>query len=280
MAKIVFTNPLKFVDGTGFDIDNNEELRASERTRVTFNIGQDVSTDSNVIFNQLDITTNKFILDDSSLILFNNQITGSFTQTGTFIVSSDFTGSNNLTILGKLTAETIAAEVSESMTLFSSGSTIFGDTIDDTHQITGSVLISGSLTFNNFTIDEISNDTSLTDSSQTAFVTEHAAKTYLDTEVSDSGDLQTYLRKSFTHTGSFVNSNTARFSAETASAPTGFTGTSEEDFMFFTNGMLMEYDAIDIEQSGSTLLLKVNNNSIGYDLRVDDEFIGFGRFNS
>ena len=56
------------------------------------------------------------------------------------------------------------------------------------------VLISGSLTFNNFTIDEISNDTSLTDSSQTAFVTEHAAKTYLDTEVSDSGDLQTYLR--------------------------------------------------------------------------------------
>ena len=280
MAKLVFTKPLKFVDGTGFDIDNNEKLKAIERTTVTFRIGQNVSTDSDVTFNQLDITTNKFILDDSSLILFNNQITGSFTQTGTFIVSSNFTGSNNLTILGKLTAETIAAEVSESMTLFSSGSTIFGDTIDDTHQITGSVLISGSLTFNNFTIDEISNDTSLTDSSQTAFVTEHAAKTYLDTEVSDSSDIQSYLRKSFTHTGSFVSSNTASFSAETASAPTGFPSTSEDDFMFFTNGMLMEYDAINIEQSGSVFLLKVNNDSIGYDLTIKDEFVGFGRFNS
>ena len=63
MAKLVFTKPLKFVDGTGFDIDNNEELKAIERTTVTFRIGQNVSTDSDVTFNQLDITTNKFILE-------------------------------------------------------------------------------------------------------------------------------------------------------------------------------------------------------------------------
>ena len=50
--------------------------------------------------------------------------------------------------------------------------------------------------------------------------------------------------------------------------------------MFFTNGMLMEYDAINIQQSGSILLLKVNANSIGYQLQTNDEFVGFGKFNS
>ena len=280
MARIFFKEPLKFVDGTGVDVNPNTDLKGLERTTVTFNIDQDVGTSSNVIFNQVTSSTNTFIIDDSSLVLFDNQITGSFTQTGTFIVSGDFTGSKNLTILGKITAEAIYSELSESIMIFDSGSSIFGDDINDTHNITGSVLLSGSLVFNNFTIDEISDDTSLTDSSQTSLVTERAAKTYLDNEVSDSVDKQTYLRKSFTHTGTFVNSSTASFSAVTASSPNGFTATNEFDFMFFTNGLLMEYDAIEIEQSGSSLLLKVNNNSIGYDLRVDDEFIGFGKFNS
>ena len=280
MAKVLFKEPLKFLDGTGVDVNPNEDLNGSEKHRVTFNIGQDVNTDSDVRFNQLNITTNTFILDDSSMVLFENQITGSFTQTGTFIVSGDLTGSGNLTILGSITADEIFSEVSESITIFDSGSTIFGDSIDDTHNITGSVLVSGSLVFNNFTIDEISSDTSLTDSSQTSLVTENAAKTYLDNEVAGSVDKQTYLRKSFVHTGSFVNSTTASFTAITASAPTGFSNTTEEDFMFFTNGMLMEYDAINIQQSGSILLLKVNANSIGYQLQTNDEFVGFGKFNS
>ena len=156
MAKVLLKKPLKFLDGTGVDITPNEDLNGSEKHRVTFNIGQDVGTDSDVRFNQLNITTNTFILDDSSMVLFENQITGSFTQTGTFIVSGDLTGSGNLTILGSITADEIFSEVSESITIFDSGSTIFGDSIDDTHNITGSVLVSGSLVFNNFTIDEIS----------------------------------------------------------------------------------------------------------------------------
>ena len=50
--------------------------------------------------------------------------------------------------------------------------------------------------------------------------------------------------------------------------------------MFFNNGMLMEYGALDIEQSGSTLLLKVNQASIGYGLDNTDEIVAFGKFNS
>ena len=74
MAKVLFTKPLKFLDGTGVDVNPNEDLKGSEKHRVTFNIGQDVNTDSDVQFNQLNITTNTFILDDSSMVLFENQI--------------------------------------------------------------------------------------------------------------------------------------------------------------------------------------------------------------
>ena len=58
------------------------------------------------------------------------------------------------------------------------------------------------------------------------------------------------------------------------------TNTSEVDFMFFNNGMLMEYNAIEIQQAGSNLLLKVDNNSSGYDWESGDEIVAFGKFNS
>jgi hypothetical protein len=35
-----------------------------------------------------------------------------------------------------------------------------------------------------------------------------------------------------------------------------------------------------IEQSSSVLLLKVDNDSIGYDLEADDEILVWGKFNS
>jgi hypothetical protein len=66
----------------------------------------------------------------------------------------------------------------------------------------------------------------------------------------------------------------------TASAPTDLTATSENDFIFFINGQYMEHDAIQIQQAGSTLLLKVDNSAIGYDLEADDEILAVGKFNS
>ena len=48
----------------------------------------------------------------------------------------------------------------------------------------------------------------------------------------------------------------------------------------FINGQYMEHDAINIQQAGSSLLLKVNNDSIGYDLETDDEILAIGKFNS
>ena len=95
------------------------------------------------------------------------------------------------------------------------------------------------------------------------------------------GVIQRYLRKQFFKSStSILNSATASFTAVTASAPSGVTATDENDFLFFINGQYMEHDAIAVEQSGSSFLLKVDESSIGYSLESDDEVISVGKFNS
>ena len=277
MANIVLKDPIIFTAGTGFIINlSGTELFARQARTVTFAIGQVVSTTSDVKFNKL--TTNPVIIDNGTLRLDSNMISGSFTQTGNFKVSSNFTYDGDLSVGGKLTAEKIESELTQSVTIYESGSTLFGDTITDIHYVTGSLLSTGSLVLNASNgVKEISNDTSLADGSSTALVTENAVKNYID---DNADDFQSYSRKSFAHTGSFVSVSTASFTTVTASAPTGHTDTTVNDFMFFLNGMIMENDSLGIEQSGSTFLLKVNNNTVGYNLEGVDEIVGFGKFNS
>ena len=54
----------------------------------------------------------------------------------------------NLSVGGTLTAQEIHTEFTSASIMFSSGSTKFGDTIDDTHEVTGSMTMSGSVTVN------------------------------------------------------------------------------------------------------------------------------------
>ena len=276
MARFILRQPIRFVEGTGFTIDNgNEDIVLRDNTTVTFNIGQDVSTNQNVIFNV--VTSSLLDINDSTLRFTDSSISGSTSITANFVISNNLIAQQNITVAGQITAEEFLSDFSQSTTIFKSGSTQFGDTGDDVHGITGSLSISGSFTPNGFTITEISNDTSLTDGSSEAVITENALKTYLTTETED---FQNYLRKSFAHTGSFVNSATSSFTAVTASAPSGIATTTVEDFMFFNNGAFMETDALTIQQSGSKMFLLVNNDAIGYDLANSDEIVAFGKFNS
>ena len=99
-----------------------------------------------------------------------------------------------------------------------------------------------------------------------------------------------YLRKSYIKkassfltaatVGGVVGYATASFTAVTASAPTGITATSEDDFVFFINGQYMEHDALEIEQAGASFYLKVDVISIGYVLESDDEVLAHGKFNA
>ena len=276
MARFILRQPIRFVEGTGFTIDNgNEDITLRENTTVTFNIGQDVSTNQTVIFNT--VTSSLLDINDSTLRFTDSSISGSTSITADFVISNNLIAQQNIIVAGQITAEEFLSDFSQSTTIFKSGSTQFGDTGDDVHGITGSLSVSGSFGSDGFTITEISNDTALTDGSSEAVITENALKTYLTTETEA---FQAYLRKSFAHTGSFVNSSTSSFTAVTASAPSGIATTTVEDFMFFNNGAFMETDALTIQQSGSRMFLLVNTNSIGYDLTSSDEIVAFGKFNS
>ena len=267
--------PLTFNQGTGITLSNDGvEFDGSSRLDQTISIGQAVATTDSVTFAQ--VSASSLVLD--SVTYDGGSITGDINITGSVTTTGNFTVNGNATIAGTLTAQEYHTEFVSASIIFSSGSTRFGDTTDDTHHFTGSLLMTGSLALNNYSISEISNDTSLTDSSTTTLVTENAVKNYVD---DNSTTQQTYLRKQyFKTTSSITVPSTASFTAVTASAPSGMTATSENDFIFFINSQYMEHDALEIEQSGSVLLLKVDNDSIGYDLELDDEVLAIGKFNS
>jgi len=267
--------PLTFNQGTGITLSSDGvEFDGSSRVDQTISIGQAVATTDNVTFAQ--VSASSLVLDSTTYD--GGSITGDINITGSVTTTGNFNVNGNATIAGTLTAQEYHTEFVSASIIFASGSTIFGDTQDDTHHFTGSLLMTGSLALNAYSMTEISNDTSLTDSSATALVTENAVKTYVD---DNSVTQQTYLRKQyFKTTSSITVPATASFTAVTASAPSGMTATSENDFIFFINSQYMEHDALEIEQSGSVLLLKVDNDSIGYDLELDDEVLAIGKFNS
>ena len=272
----IFREPLVLTQGTGVTINlNNQLLQAKSRESVTISIGNDVSPTGNPVFLTLTPTNEQFQINE--YLIKPNALTGSISLLGS-LTSDSLTIGGDMTVLGTTTAQRITSQLSQSVTLFESGSTQFGNTSDDTHQFSGSFSSSGSITLGNHLVRNVSDDTSLTDGSSTDLITEKAVKAYLDTN--DDDTIPAYFRKCFAHTGSFVSSTTSSFTAVTASAPTGFTSTSEHDFVFFINGQLMEHDGVSVKQAGTSFLLHIDGDSIGYDLTNDDEVVAWGKFNS
>ena len=268
------------VNGESFT-SSSREIQGNIDETVTLNIGQAVETTSNVTFNNLSSSA-EVKIGDNSLLLGDGFISSSnsvVAHTGSVVITANVTAPS-MTLNGKLTAPDFEVSVTGSTTLFDSGSSRFGDTLDDTHVVSGSTGLSGSFGLNGTSVNEISNDITLAGTNASGLTTENAVKEYLNTTL-DSSTRLAYVRKSFVHTGSFTNSETSSFNAITASAPSGVTSTTEQDFMFFINGMLIENDALTIVQKTSTNLeLRLDTSGLGYELESDDEVIGFGKFNS
>ncbi len=268
--------PLIISQGTGVTVSNS----GIPFDGVTFlnqqvSIGQEVATNSNVQFNV--VSASNSILAGSTTFE-DTGVTGDFTVDGTLVVNSNLTVPGNATVGGTVIAEQFLASYNTSAAVFKSGSTQFGDSIDDESIMVGSVYQSGSISLNEYTINEFSSDTDLTDSSSVSLPTENALKTYVDSQ-GLYVDRQEYVRKNFSKKADSITNNTASFhSVFSASAPTEMTSTSESDFLFFNNGQIMEHDALTIQQSGSTFMLKVDPSSIGYNLESADEIIGNGKF--
>jgi len=275
---ISITNPFTLEQGTGITLSNNgSSFDGSTPLSQTISIGQDVSTDADVQFNTL--TANELNIGTGTTKFTDGGISGSVALTGSFITSQSATIIGDLTVTGSLTSDLFVQQITTRSVDFSTGSNEFGDTLDDKHEFTGSVDITGSFVLNGYSVNEISNDSTFNDQSSTALVTEEAIANFNVATLTT--DETTYLRKQFFKTSSgIISTNTASFTATTASAPSGVTATSINDFVFFVNGQYMEHDALAIRQTGSAFHLEVNTTSIGYELESDDEILAIGKFNS
>ena len=288
MSDFIFKvkKPLTIKSGTGVSLSESntpfteKDFDGSNSSNITISIGQSVGTTDSVQFNKVTLSPNTLLIGSGSaneMTFKDGQITGSDIQ-----FKNDLTITQNLNTTQLIVVQDIISGSASTFdsrvqtTTHNTGSTRWGESLTQKQFATGSFDITGSLSLNGYEMNEISNDTNLTDESPNAFVTENVAKTFLASIKPD----RDYLRKSFVHTGSFVDSSTTRFTAVTASAPSNLTSTTENDFMFFINGMLIENDALTIQQNLSNLDLSLDTNALGYTISSQDEIIGFGKFNS
>ncbi len=292
MSDIIFKlkNPLT-ISSSNFvittDGDNTFDTRDFDglfKSNVKFSLPQSVGTTDSVQFNQVTLSPNTLTVGTGSntLVLKDGSISGSspITFQNDLLVTQNATIIDGFTFTGTLATGSSTIATSSVVETNQSGSTIWGENLSQKQFFSSSLEVTGSVLLNrddSRAFDEISNDTSVSDESNTALVTERVVKTYLATLKPQ----RNYLRKSFVHTGSFVDSTNIKFVAITASAPFGMSSTSENDFMFFVNGMVIENDALTIVQNSSTnLSLTLNASELGYSLESDDEVIGFGKFDS
>ena len=283
MSTVKFNNPLTLEIGAGITASLNEEqlntieMDGSDNTNLVLSIGQDVATDADTTFNAVSGFPSMSI--GGGITIGDHLISGSGAVTGSMSVRDNFTA-QNLLVKGVVIAENLNIGEESSSRIEESGSTKFGNDLADIQSFTGSVKPNSIHFLNNTTssLTEVSNDAGLTGNSQTAVVTEFAAKKFYD----GMDETPPYVRKNFVHKGTVINSTETHFNAITASAPFGFDPPSIKDFFVFQNGMNMEPDALTISQNGSTMVLSVNTSSAaqGYGFDSDDEIVAMGKFNS
>jgi len=79
---------------------------------------------------------------------------GSGNLTGSLNLFGDQTVTGDVTVGGTLTAQEFKSELVSASILFESGSSLFGNSSDDTHIFTGSVNISGSIFINDIDLED------------------------------------------------------------------------------------------------------------------------------
>jgi hypothetical protein len=84
---------------------------------------------------------------------FSGSYIGSLLGSASYAITSSF--ANNFTVANTLTAQTLVVQTITSSVLYSSGSNIFGNNLDNTQVFTGSVNITGSLTVNGILIQTV-----------------------------------------------------------------------------------------------------------------------------
>jgi len=167
----------------------------------SFASGSDVQTIEDTYASGSDLQI--ILAESASYVVSTN--TGSFLQNADTASFSTLHVEGNITTSGSVTAQQFYTEVVSSSIIYESGSTQFGDTLDDTHKITGSFEITGSL----LSIDSVGGvSSSLTSTS--SFGKVELADTDHITPFASGSDIQIILAESASYvtldeTGSFAS---------------------------------------------------------------------------
>ena len=123
----IFREPLVLTQGTGVTINlNNQLLQAKSRESVTISIGNDVSVTDNPVFLTVTSTNEQFQINQ--YLIKPNALTGSISLLGSLTTDS-LTIGGDMSVLGITTAQKITSQLSQSVTLFESGSSQFGSSV-------------------------------------------------------------------------------------------------------------------------------------------------------
>ena len=214
-------NPITLKSGTGVTLSEGvigfteKDFDGSNSANVKVAIGQPIGTSDNVQFDSVTLTSGDS-LNVGGFVISDGTISGSRVRFQQDLeVTQNLRVTSSLVVNGTITSGSGTFGSTSKTTTHNTGSTRWGESLTQKQFATGSFEISSSFFLNGYEVNEISNDTDLTDQSPKAFVTENVTKSHLATIKPD----RDYLRKSFVHTGSFVNSATSSFTAITASSP-------------------------------------------------------------
>jgi hypothetical protein len=125
--------------------DGKLYLKLDNGTAAIVAVGETASLAASASF----ATSASFAVSASNAISASYALTASYTPGSGTSVTASFaataSSADNFTVRGTLTAQTIVAQTITSSTEYITGSTIFGSQLSNTHQFTGSVSVTGSL---------------------------------------------------------------------------------------------------------------------------------------
>ncbi len=141
------------------------------------------------------------------------------------IVSGSADFEQDLRVRGTLTVDELHTSITSSSIFYESGSTVFGNTLDDTHQLTGSVAITGSITLNGQAIGTGKLDETTFNSYTSSINT--TIKNKLDNDNVISGSVQVNITGTtgYSTFSSSISTSIGELSSSVATTTSGLTST-------------------------------------------------------
>ena len=234
-------NPFTIASGLGVTVGGAGQFDGRNSKTFTFSIGQDVATDQTVTFNA--VTASSAIHIGPSSFEIKQRDDGKAEVSTDWVVKGDIIA-ENFVVTSSVTSMSVA---------FASGSTAFGDSLDDTHIYTGSLQLTGSLTASKFSGD----GSGITNVAYSNVVSR-------PTLISGSAQIATEISGAFTSTSSSLASRITNFSTGNVSLISGSaTSTGSFGKLFGDGSSLTNISSYTVANSANNRVLTAVDSENG-----------------